>query len=320
MRSHQRLSLQTAAALATLVALAAGCSDSTTPADGPTGDSADPVTLTVMTYNIQLAGTAREPIERTIEILRTLDPDVIGFQELGTSAESIADALGYQLYVTPGGGYIPNSAGIMTRFDIAATFDAGVELDVPGAPPVFVFDTHLQSFPYQPYDLRDGKLTDAEEAIAAADEARGEAMQAILDGMGSALDDGSAVFLTGDFNEPSHLDWTDEAASLHLGMKVEWPTSLRVQDAGLVDAYRSLNPNPVSAPGSTWTPFATDDDEVHDRLDFVYFAGDGVRVKRAQIVGESSEFADIVESPWPSDHRAVIVEVELPTLTAPDAR
>ena len=169
------------------------------------------------------------------------------------------------------------------------------------------------SFPYQPYDLRDGRLTSAAEAVAAAISVRGEAIGRMLEDMTDALASGAPIFITGDFNEPSHLDWTDEtaAASLHFGMKVEWPTSLRVVDAGMTDAYRFVHPDPIASPGSTWTPLAGDD-EVHDRIDFVYVGGDGVTAKSARVVGESAEFADVVETPWPSDHRAMVVEVEIP--------
>ncbi len=166
-------------------------------------------------------------------------------------------------------------------------------------------------FPYPPYDLRDGKLANEAEAIAAATGARGDAIGGVLADMTNASASGAPVFLTGDFNEPSSLDWIDETAAVaqHLGMKVAWPTSERVLGAGLKDAFRSVHPDPVVSPGATWTPFAGDN-EVHDRIDFVYVGGDGVTVKNARIVGESADFADVVHAPWPSDHRAMIIEAE----------
>ena len=42
------------------------------------------------------------------------------------------------------------------------------------------------------------------------------------------------------------------------------------------------------------------------RIDYVYFRGVGVQVTEAKVVGESKENADIVVSPYPSDHRAVV--------------
>ena len=45
------------------------------------------------------------------------------------------------------------------------------------------------------------------------------------------------VFLIGDFNEPSHLDWTAAAATAgqHFGWAVEWPTSNEVPEPAAAD-------------------------------------------------------------------------------------
>ena len=47
-------------------------------------------------------------------------------------------------------------------------------------------------------------------------------------------------------------------------------------------------------------------DHHHMRIDYVYFRGEGVQVTDAKIIGEKKENADIVISPYPSDHRAVV--------------
>jgi hypothetical protein len=68
----------------------------------------------------------------------------------------------------------------------------------------------------------------------------------------------------------------------------------------------------VARPAYTWTPrydeAATDDHP--DRIDFVLAKGAGLRVTDAAIVGEDGPRSDIVVMPWPSDHRAVVAEVE----------
>ena len=55
----------------------------------------------------------------------------------------------------------------------------------------------------------------------------------------------------------------------------------------------------------------TDPEDHHDRIDFVYAKADRIRVTDAAIVGEMTPEADIVVVPWPSDHRAVVAEVEI---------
>jgi hypothetical protein len=43
----------------------------------------------------------------------------------------------------------------------------------------------------------------------------------------------------------------------------------------------------------------------------VFAGGPGVAVKCAEVVGESAAHADLVVTPYPSDHRAVVAEVEV---------
>ena len=94
-----------------------------------------------------------------------------------------------------------------------------------------------------------------------------------------------------------------------------WPCSNKVIDIGMRDGYREVFPDVYRNPGYTWTSApgmgvgGSDraEDEVHDRIDFVYHAGPGLQAKGASIVGESRLNADLVVSPFPSDHRAVAV-------------
>ena len=84
--------------------------------------------------------------------------------------------------------------------------------------------------------------------------------------------------------------------------------------AGFADAWRTVYPDEMEKPGHTWTPSMKADDPKthHDRIDFVYFRGKGVKPTAAKIVGENEENADIVVSPYPSDHRAVVASFTLP--------
>ncbi|MFO1492844.1 MAG: endonuclease/exonuclease/phosphatase family protein [Kiritimatiellia bacterium] len=138
---------------------------------------------------------------------------------------------------------------------------------------------------------------------------------------------GRPVLVLGDFNEPSHLDWTDGYAArgadrwvrnptaAPLRPRIAWEGSRTLLSAGLQDAYRVIHPDPVANPGNTWTPpYAAGtpgrrpwEDQVLDRIDFLYFAGDGFSVVQAAVIGEARETSDIVHpGPWPSDHRAVL--------------
>ena len=103
---------------------------------------------------------------------------------------------------------------------------------------------------------------------------------------------GIPSFLTGDFNAPSHLDYTAAAVGTRKEVKyaVDWPVSQAMADAGFRDSYREAHPDPVKDPGFTWwaarpkvaawasNPTAKDP---QDRIDFVYAAGPSkTRVQR----------------------------------------
>lgn len=143
---------------------------------------------------------------------------------------------------------------------------------------------------------------------------------------------GRLVVLGGDFNEPSHLDWTEETKDLydHQGLVVPWDVSVLLQEAGYADAYRSYFPNPLTHPGFTFPAACADvalerlvwseDADDRDRIDFIYyFPGEGLTltdvyiigpradVKNGKIVSEKTE--DPVVEPlvvWPTDHKAVL--------------
>jgi len=134
------------------------------------------------------------------------------------------------------------------------------------------------------------------------------------------------VIVTGDFNEPSHLDWTERYASEGADRWTENPTatsmrfaiprpgSIRLHELGLRDAWRSVYPDEVADPGNTWTPTYPPDtpgrrppgDQINDRIDMIYFSASPLTATESHVIGESEEFSTKqFDGPWPSDHRAV---------------
>ena len=307
--------------LASILALCAGPS------------SAD--TLRVMSYNIWGGGANESKgIEETVAAIKAAGADIVGLQEtrlesdpctaeacpaVGDSvAPAIAAALGWYVHDQTAENVALWANAVISRYPIGAPSPngLGVPLDV-GGKSVWVFNIHLDDEPYQPYQLLGIEygpapfITTEAEAVAFATETRGPALDLLMADM--ALAAGAAVvFVTGDFNEPSLHDWTAEAvvAGQH-PLAVRWPTTARLAEAGFVDAYRVVHPDPVAKPAYTWTPrydeAATDDHP--DRIDFVLVRGSGVTVTDAAIVGEDGPRSDIGVMPWPSDHRAVVVEV-----------
>src|SRR4029079_3366129 len=269
------------------------------------GEAQTVSSLRVMTYNILTGGATYGPLSRTVGLIQTAQADVIGIQEAGPRAASIARSLGFYY-----SGFNSDTATI-SRYPIAEILNQGVRLQVSPTQSAYVFDVHLAPYPYQPYDIRDGLITTEAQAIAAASAARGGSVSTLLNQMSAALGSGSPVFLTGDFNEPSYLDWTQAAANagLHFGKKVDWPTSHAITNAGLGDSFRQLRPDVINDRGNTWTPGSPAPsiaaNEVMDRIDFVYYAGSGVIPVSSKTLGYNANdgSTDIQIQPYPSDHR-----------------
>ena len=49
----------------------------------------------------------------------------------------------------------------------------------------------------------------------------------------------------------------------------------------------------------------------HARIDFVYFKGEGLQLNTVHVAGDDKRNADIVISPYPSDHRAAVATFTL---------
>ncbi len=271
--------------------------------------------VVIMSFNILYGGTRRgQPLSQTAKLIQKAKADIVGLQEAGGSAEKLAKLLGWNL-VRQG-----RSPVILTRYKIVEPCDGGVRIKLDSGQEIYIFNLHLPPAPYQPYQLLripygNAPFIETErEAIASAEKARGAQIAALLKQIRALPYQDMPVFVTGDFNEPSHLDWTDKAAkSGQHPIKVAYPSSLAMAKAGFTDAWRSVHPDEMKKPGFTWTPVTKADDpkDHHDRIDYVYFRGKGIQLNDVKVAGENNENADIVVSPYPSDHRAVAASFTL---------
>ncbi|MDO6962790.1 endonuclease/exonuclease/phosphatase family protein [Rhizobium alvei] len=291
--------------------------------------------LTVMSFNIWGGGAnADKPVDETVAVIKAVNPDIIGIQETkpepdpcdadncvptGKSvAADIAKALGYHYYDQSASNPAVWANAILSRYPIgkATKNDLCVEIAVDGRR-VAACNIHLTDFPYQPYQLLNIEygpapfLKTAAEAVEAAKKARGPALD-LLEADLKAVSGSDAAFIFGDFNEPSHLDWTEAAVKAGLQpMVVAYPSTLRIESWGFHDLFRTAWPDVAAKPALTWTPTSepTAKDDHHDRIDFTFGRAKNLKVLSAGIVGEKKPEADIVVTPWPADHRATMAKV-----------
>jgi endonuclease/exonuclease/phosphatase family metal-dependent hydrolase len=265
--------------------------------------------LDVMTFNVLYGGSYG--FERVLRVIRRVDPDIVGVQEPYGKIDRIAEELGW--HGSP-------RLHVISRFPILEPSGGSGEwgyVEVAPGRVVAVANTHLPSVGYGPYAVRAGAKAD--EVLRGERKRRIPWTLDLLQAMGPALGDGDMpVFLTGDFNSPSHRDWTAAVVDIREEVRypVRWPVSLALEGAGFRDSYREIHPDPVAAPGFTWTPGSgfpprIREGEVFDRIDFVWAKGP-VEVVGSRLAGEEgSRYADIEFDPWPSDHRAVLSTFEV---------
>jgi len=292
----------------------------------PAGDDAAPTaSIRVMTFNIWVGGeSGGQPLEQTARVIREARADVVGLQEThGEERNGVRPDNSKRLAEMLGWSHAPQVSGIavISRFKVLEVTPKrwGVKLEVSPGRSIYVFNVHLEHAPYQPYQLlgipyNDGPFIKTErEAIDFARKTHGGSVERLSSELKPAIAEGIPVFLTGDFNEPSHLDWTAQAAEARkCPIAVAWPTTRAIAEHGLADLFRSLRPDVVNDRGNTWTPTTKEDDpkDRHDRIDLVFACGP-VEPRKAFIAGEDARHAEIVVTPYPSDHRAVVVECEL---------
>ncbi|MFE0150079.1 endonuclease/exonuclease/phosphatase family protein [Nonomuraea sp. NPDC059007] len=290
--------------------------------------------LKAMSWNLWHGGSqVSGGREKQLRFLLDRDVDVVGLQETSsTSARELAQALGWDHFQAGA------DLGIISRYPITARgplpsqsglagIYARVRLDERTGRELVLWNAHLGYTPYGPYDACFSNRTTQQLLTREADSGRTGQIQAIIQAMGGHLQAAGThpVLLTGDFNAPSHLDYTAAAAPSHCGRSgIPWPTSKLPEQAGLKDSYRVARPNPVTAPGNTWSPvyktftggYGYDhrigDPEPQDRIDFVHYAGGlSVESSDAVVAGTPAPHPGHGGNEWTSDHAAVLTTFTL---------
>ena len=263
--------------------------------------------LQVLVYNIEYGGG-----RATDRVIRRVDADVVGVLESYNRLPEIAERTGYPYYNV--------SLQLLSKYPIHEPSGGDGLYALIEVQPGYVipfFNDHLDYVEWGPRALRNG--ASVKSVIETENEVRTSALAKPLAAMTKLTEQGYPVFLTGDFNEPSSLDYTKETVGSREGIHqpVPWPVSKALFEIGFRDTYREEHPNPLKEPGITHRS--------GERIDYVY-AGGPSRTLASEIVGEKGgRDVSIGFSPWTSDHRAVLSTFEvrpvaMPTMVSVDAR
>ncbi|MEX0969122.1 MAG: endonuclease/exonuclease/phosphatase family protein, partial [Paracoccaceae bacterium] len=215
-------------------------------------------TLSIMSFNIFGGGASDgKPVDETLAVIRAMDADIIGLQQTrlqseiceaeycpadGASAAAVLAAeLGYYYYEQTQENVALWSNAVISRYPIIghSNNDLGVQIDVNGTE-VWLFNIQLDDEPYQPYQalgIEYGPapfVNTAPELIDWATRTRSPALDLLFADFTKPGD--AIIIITGDFSEPSVLDWTQATADAGLHpLAVAWPTTRRLADAGFID-------------------------------------------------------------------------------------
>jgi endonuclease/exonuclease/phosphatase family metal-dependent hydrolase len=260
--------------------------------------------LTVMTFNVWYGGVQVDFAQVT-RAIRRAGADIVGVQEPEGNLRRLAAATGMP--------YVDDSLHLISRYPLYAV-GSGTErfayaaLDLDHV--VAIGNVHLTCCPYGPEEAAAGK--GPRRVLALERSLRLPEIRPYLRTLGPLDERGMPSFITGDFNSPSHLDWTEAVAQARPGrvpFALDWPVSSALDRAGFRDSYRLAHPDPVATPGYTWTPGTPPPRirrrETLDRIDWVMAAGPA-RTLASRLVGEAGgPDVDIGLDPYGSDHRAV---------------
>ncbi|MFJ9609663.1 endonuclease/exonuclease/phosphatase family protein [Kitasatospora sp. NPDC101176] len=284
----------------------------------PVADPAAPPRLKAASWNLHDAGRGHtDALEKQLRVVLTQGLDVLALQETaGERAKTLADALGWYAYQSPG------SVGILSRHPLTdvtpVTADlpaAAATVQLPGGRTVRFWAAHLDEAGYGPYAIQDGRSA-ADVTAAEAASLRGRQATALAAAVRADAARNVPVVLAGAMSSPSHLDWTAATAAAHNGVgALDWAVSKALQGAGLTDAFREEHRDPVAFPGATWSPTRKqrgDRPEPQDRTDHVHYAGPLKLVEAHTLVADWPQpEPNTAANEWPSDTAAAVATFQL---------
>lgn len=287
-----------------------------------------------------------------LEEFKHAEADILLLSEASGITARIAEQL--DMYYWQGHDSF-TTAGIVSKYPIVKVYNdtpsdsdethggMGIVVDINGRE-VTLWSNHLDYRNYVVYDARggDGQAWAAREGcIPVSDDAEIDALnmqssrpaqtQYMLDKLAPANLEGQAILIGGDFNEASGLDWTADTADMfdHNGTVHDFMVHRLVREAGYLDSYRELYPDPVTHPGITW-PFHVEDswtqsqsfiDECgrpmddRDRIDYIYHSqSEGLELVSASIIGPRAETyfpgpdGNDVLYDWQDPHSGIMVD------------
>ncbi|PIC25906.1 hypothetical protein B9Z55_018655 [Caenorhabditis nigoni] len=286
--------------------------------------------IRLMTFNIWQSGKNVENGQQKIaKHILMVNPDIVALQETYANVtKNLTMMLGHPWVAVERNHEYPDTA-ILTRHvivpntNLSTSGGVGVKIMLRTGYMVHFWSLHLDYTSYGPY-AANNKLVNRIDQIMAGENTeygRGPQINEILSlpTMKKWMEksDDVPIFIAGDFNGPSHLDWTEQTKNIHGDWVVRWPATKELEDRGFTDTYREIYPNVLTNPGITWSTVNKFNPEWNytipepqDRIDFLFYKGPVVADQIMAYSGcEKPQRIPFHEhNDYPSDHFAVFAD------------
>ncbi|MEQ6120319.1 LamG-like jellyroll fold domain-containing protein [Reichenbachiella sp. MALMAid0571] len=253
--------------------------------------------LNLMAWNIWHGGRrhGREiGPQQVIDFIKDTDTDIVMMQETYGSGALIADALGYYFYLASTNISVISKYPILKTRTVYDAFRCGVTtIALSKGQTINLASLWIHYLPAWRSDSNKPDAT-AEKLILGEGETRHKEINEIVAILDPYIKDANTVpfIIGGDFNSPTHKDWTEETSQWHNGLVVEWPVSKVMMEAGFRDSFREIRSD-VNYASSTMTA-----KQLTYHIDYIYYKGKSVKA-----IDSDMHFK--YKGIWPSDHPAV---------------
>ncbi|CCD62733.1 uncharacterized protein CELE_F14F9.5 [Caenorhabditis elegans] len=284
--------------------------------------------IRLMTFNIWNSGANVENGQQKIaKHILMVNPDVVALQEVYANVtRNLTLMLGHPWVAVERNHEYPDTA-ILTRHvlipntNLSTSGAVGVKIMLRTGFMIHFWSLHLDYTSYGPYAANNKLVDKLDQIMAGENVGRGPQIYEILNlpmmkkWMEKVED--VPIFIAGDFNGPSHLDWTEQTKKIHGDWVIRWPATKELEEREFSDTFREIYPNVVSDPGITWSTVNKFNPEWNytipepqDRIDFLFYKGPVVPYQILTYSGceKPQRIPFHSKNDYPSDHFAVFAD------------
>lgn len=212
------------------------------------------------------------------ELIASTGANIVLLQEVKTRGAEIASILNYYCVL-----FEKSSTAILSSLPVVKISE-GEHYGLAKIGDVYCCVVHLSDQPYLPFEAS-GIRYPAECSIGSCfyssdpillqqrslQKRKKELKELVLALTSSPVREGDKIVVGGDFNEPSHLDWTDEVADEgRIPFPIRFPCTVIMEELGFTDAFRKIHPNVLRNSGYTWPDREVEYESRRDRIDFIF--------------------------------------------------